>query len=87
MDVAKRNGLLEVTIVCGNRPGLLVDIMEAIECSGLTILHTRIACHNEILVEHFSLEVNESSVNLAQWNGCNFEAGISDARWLKWADE
>lgn len=61
VSVAKQNGLLEVSIVCANRPGLLVEIMEAIESAGLTIMYTRIACHNETVVEHLSLEMNEDT--------------------------
>lgn len=60
MDVAKRTDtLLEVRIACANRPGLLVDIMEAIESTGLAITHTRIACHNDCVVEYLSLEVRK----------------------------
>lgn len=57
VDVARQDGLLEVRIVCANRPGLLVDVMEAVESRGFTIMQARIACHNEIVVEYLSLEV------------------------------
>lgn len=59
--MAKRNGLLEIRIVCANRPGILVDIMEAVESRGLAIMQNRIACHNEIVIEYLSLEVNHHS--------------------------
>ncbi|KAG0601964.1 hypothetical protein M758_11G151300 [Ceratodon purpureus] len=63
VDVARQDGLLEVRIVCANRPGLLVDVMEAVESRGFTIMQARIACHNEIVVEYLSLE-NEDSESL-----------------------
>jgi len=69
VNVAKRNGLLEVSIVCANRPGLLVEIMEAIESAGLTIMYTRIACHDEIVVEHLSIEVKRMISQLCTYCG------------------
>jgi hypothetical protein len=57
VDVARGDGLLEVRIVCANRPGLLVDVMEAVEARGLTIVQVRIACRDEIVVEYLTLEV------------------------------
>lgn len=53
----KRDGVLEVHIVCANRPGLLVDVMAAVESRGLTIAHAKIACHSDIVFEYLSLEV------------------------------
>jgi UTP:GlnB (protein PII) uridylyltransferase len=59
VEVMKRDpGGMEVRIVCANRPGLLVDVMEAVESRGLTITHARIACHgDDIVVKYLSLEV------------------------------
>lgn len=59
VEVMKRGpGGMEVRIVCTNRPGLLVDVMEAVESRGLTITQARIACHSDdIVVKYLSLEV------------------------------
>lgn len=68
MDVARGDGLLEVRIVCANRPGLLVDVMEAVEARGLTIVQVRIACRDEIVVEYLTLEVGIICPGLRQSN-------------------
>lgn len=57
VEVTRKEGKLEVRIVCVNRPGLLVDIMGVLESSRLTVLQASIACHDDILFEALSLEV------------------------------
>lgn len=57
VEVTRKEGKLEVRIECVNRPGLLVDIMGALESSRLTVLQASIACHGDILFEALSLEV------------------------------
>jgi len=51
------HGVLEVRIVCANRLGLLVDVMEAVESRGLTVTHAKISCHSDVVFEYLSLEV------------------------------
>jgi len=58
----KRDGVLEVRIVCANRPGLLVDVMEAVESRGLTVVDAKIACHSNIVFEYLSLEVRHANL-------------------------
>lgn len=72
VEVMKRGpGGLEVRIVCANRPGLLVDVMEAVESRGLTITQARISCHSDdIVVKYLSLENEESaSISLSTEGG------------------
>ncbi|XP_024358843.1 transcription factor SCREAM2 isoform X2 [Physcomitrium patens] len=63
VEVVRRDGLLEVWIVCANRPSLLVDVMEAVESRGLAVTHARIACHNDIVFEYLRLENEHSAPN------------------------
>lgn len=60
VEVMKRDGVLEVRMVCANRPGLLVDVMEAVESRGLTVVDAKIASHSNIVFEYLSLESEES---------------------------
>lgn len=60
VEVVKRDGLLEVCIVCVNRPGLLVDVMSAVESRSFDVVQVRIACHDDIVVEYLSLESEDS---------------------------
>jgi len=61
VEVMKRDGVLEVRMVCANRPGLLVDLMEAVESHGLTVIDAKIACHSNIVFEYLSLEVRPTN--------------------------
>lgn len=60
VEVMRTEGVLEVRLVCTNRPGLLVDVMEAVESRGLTVMDANIACHNNFVVEYLSLQSEES---------------------------
>jgi hypothetical protein len=64
VEVTRKEGKLEVRIVCVNRPGLLVDIMGVLESSRLTVLQASIACHDDILFEALSLEVWNLHIDL-----------------------
>lgn len=57
VEVVRIDGLLEVRLMCSNRPGVLVDVMEAVESRGLTIVQARIKCHNDIVFQKLRLEV------------------------------
>lgn len=60
VEVMKRDGVLEVRMVCANRPGLLVDVMETVESRGLTVIDAKIACDSNIVIEYLSLKREES---------------------------
>lgn len=63
MVVVKREeGKMEVQIACINRPGLLVDIMGALDSKRITVLHARIACRQNVLFEALTLEKAETLV-------------------------
>lgn len=53
----REEGKMEVHIACINRPGLLVDIMGALDSRRITVLHARIACRQNVLFEALTLEV------------------------------
>ncbi|XP_024399433.1 transcription factor ICE1 isoform X1 [Physcomitrium patens] len=56
VEVKREEGKIEVHIACTNRPGLLVDIMSALESKRITVLHASIACRQNVLFEALSLE-------------------------------
>lgn len=56
----REEGKIEVHIACMNRPGLLVDIMGALDSKRITVLHASIACRQDILFEALSLEVRNT---------------------------
>lgn len=57
----REEGKIEVHIACTNRPGLLVDIMSALESKRITVLHASIACRQNVLFEALSLEVRNAT--------------------------
>lgn len=58
--VKREEGKVEVHIACINRPGLLVDIMGALDSKRITVLHARIACRQNVLFEALTIEVRVS---------------------------
>lgn len=60
MVVKREEGKVEVHIACINRPGLLVDIMGALDSKRITVLHARIACRQNVLFEALTIEVRVS---------------------------
>ncbi|KAG0577485.1 hypothetical protein KC19_5G159800 [Ceratodon purpureus] len=56
VEVKREEGKIEVHIACMNRPGLLVDIMGALDSKRITVLHASIACRQDVLFEALSLE-------------------------------
>ncbi|KAG0563859.1 hypothetical protein KC19_8G065300 [Ceratodon purpureus] len=75
VEVMKRDGVMEVRIVCPTRPGLLVDVMEAVEARGLTITQARIACYKDNNnFKYLSLEIEESAIMALSTEGGSEEA-------------
>lgn len=56
VEVKREEGKMEVHIACMNRPGLLVDIMGALDSKRITVLHASIACRQDVLFEALSIE-------------------------------
>lgn len=57
MEVVRRDGFLEVWIVCVNWLSFLVDVMEVVEFRGLVVMYVRIVCYNDIVFEYLRFEV------------------------------
>ena len=57
VEVMKTDGVMEVRILCANRPGLLIDVMEAVESRGLAVTHAQIVCHSDIVFRYLNPEV------------------------------
>ncbi|XP_024377794.1 transcription factor bHLH61 isoform X3 [Physcomitrium patens] len=56
VEVKRVNGRLELCIACVNRPGLLIDILAALDSKSISVMQGSIMCCENVSFRAFSLE-------------------------------